>query len=70
MKKSEKSEPMTYQYHDESIVKNLDEHTVFVFGSNMAGQHADGAARTALEHFGAIKASDVDGQGKVMPFPL
>ena len=46
---------MTYQYHDESIVKNLDEHTVFVFGSNMAGQHADGAARTALEHFGAIK---------------
>ena len=55
MKKSEKSEPMTYQYHDESIVKNLDEHTVFVFGSNMAGQHADGAARTALEHFGAIK---------------
>lgn len=56
MKKSEKSEPMTYQYHDESIVKNLDEHTVFVFGSNMAGQHADGAARTALEHFGAIKS--------------
>lgn len=55
MKKSEKSEPMTYQYHDESIVKNLDEQTVFVFGSNMAGQHADGAARTALEHFGAMK---------------
>ena len=45
---------MTYQYHDESIVKNLAEDTIFVFGSNMAGQHAGGAARTALEHFGAM----------------
>ena len=45
---------MTYHYHDESIVKNLAEDTIFVFGSNMAGQHAGGAARTALEHFGAM----------------
>lgn len=46
---------MTYQYHDESIVKQLPEHTIFVFGSNMAGQHTDGAAKTALEHFGAMQ---------------
>lgn len=46
---------MTYHYHDESIVKDLAEDTIFVFGSNMAGQHAGGAARTALEHFGAMK---------------
>jgi hypothetical protein len=46
---------MTYQYHDESIVKSLPENTVFVFGSNMAGLHAGGAARTALEHFGAVE---------------
>lgn len=47
--------PMTYHYHDESIVKNLPEDTVFVFGSNMAGNHAGGAARTALQHFGAVQ---------------
>lgn len=45
---------MTYHYHDESIVKSLPENTVFVFGSNLAGQHSAGAARTALEHFGAV----------------
>ena len=45
---------MTYHYHDESIVKSLPENTVFVFGSNLAGQHAGGAARTAYEHFGAV----------------
>ena len=46
---------MTYHYHDESIVKSLPEDTVFVFGSNMAGTHAGGAAKTALLHFGAMK---------------
>lgn len=45
---------MTYKYHDESIIKSLPENTVFVFGSDMAGQHADGAAKTAVEHFGAL----------------
>lgn len=45
---------MSYHYHDENIIKSLPEDTVFVFGSNMAGQHAGGAARTALEHFGAM----------------
>ena len=46
---------MTYHYHDESIVKSLPEDTIFVFGSNMAGTHAGGAAKTALLHFGAMK---------------
>lgn len=46
---------MTYQYHDESIIKSLTEDTVFVFGSNLAGTHAGGAAKTALLHFGAVK---------------
>lgn len=46
---------MTYQYHDESIVKSLPEDTIFVFGSNLAGLHGAGAARTALEHFGAVE---------------
>lgn len=46
---------MTYQYHDESIVKALPEDTVFVFGSNLAGEHSDGAARVAYQHFGAVR---------------
>ena len=38
---------MSYQYHDETIVTELPEDTIFVFGSNMAGQHDGGAARVA-----------------------
>lgn len=45
---------MTYKYHNESIIKALPENTVFVFGSDMIGQHADGAAKTAVAHFGAL----------------
>ena len=46
---------MVYQYHDESIIKALPEDTVFVFGSNLAGEHSDGAARVAHQYFGAVK---------------
>ena len=45
---------MPYQYHDESIITSLPEDTIFVFGSNLAGQHAGGAARTAHKYFGAV----------------
>ena len=44
---------MSYQYHDESIVTELPEDTVFVFGSNLAGTHDSGAARVAAQHFAA-----------------
>lgn len=39
----------------ENITKRTDlpENGVFVFGSNMAGQHLGGAAKVAYEHFGA-----------------
>ena len=46
---------MSYQYHDESIVTELPEDTVFVFGSNLAGTHDSGAARVAAQHFAAVK---------------
>ena len=45
---------MTYHYHDETIIKSLPENMIFVFGSNLAGQHTEGAAKTALENFGAM----------------
>ena len=46
---------MTYHYHNESIIKSLPEDMIFVFGSNLAGQHTEGAAKTALENFGALQ---------------
>lgn len=45
---------MNYQYHDESIIKSLPDDTVFVFGSNLAGEHTEGAARIAQQFFGAF----------------
>ncbi|AOA58639.1 A1S_2505 family phage non-structural protein [Acinetobacter larvae] len=46
---------MSYQYHDETIIRHLASNTFFVFGSNLAGTHAGGAAKIALQHFGASK---------------
>ncbi len=36
------------------FITELDAHEVFVFGSNAAGAHGAGAARTAHEKFGAV----------------
>lgn len=45
---------MLYQYHHENIIKTLAEDSIFVFGSNLAGLHQEGAAKIALDHFGAL----------------
>ena len=42
---------------------------VFVFGSNLAGQHAGGAARIAYEKFGAIYGQGVGLQGQCYAIP-
>ena len=34
------------------FISDLKENEIFVFGSNLAGAHAGGAARIALEKFG------------------
>lgn len=60
---------MTYQYHDESIIKNLAEDTTFVFGSNMAGEHSAGAAKTALEFFGALNGVGRGWSGQSFAIP-
>lgn len=60
---------MTYQYHDESIVKTLAEDTIFVFGSNMAGTHQGGAAKIALQHFGAVKGAGRGWAGQSYAIP-
>lgn len=45
-------------------IETLRDDEVFVFGSNARGMHAGGAARQAVEHFGAImgQAKGLQGQ--------
>lgn len=42
---------------------------IFVFGSNLAGMHAGGAARTAVKLFGAIMGQGVGLQGRSYAIP-
>lgn len=50
-------------------ITELGEDEVFVFGSNLAGNHAGGAARTAVEKFGAIMGQGVGMQGQSYAIP-
>jgi hypothetical protein len=42
---------------------------IFVFGSNLAGQHGGGSARAAVEHHGAIIGQGVGLQGDSYAIP-
>jgi hypothetical protein len=50
-------------------IRNLKDNEIFVFGSNLAGAHAGGAARTAVEKFGAIMGQGVGLQGQSYAIP-
>lgn len=50
-------------------ITSLKEDEVFVFGSNLAGQHQGGAARVARERFGAIMGQGVGLQGQSYAIP-
>ena len=50
-------------------IETLQEGQVFVFGSNEAGHHDGGAARFALEHFGAVYGQGVGLQGQSYAIP-
>lgn len=50
-------------------ITRLGDDEVFVFGSNLAGHHAGGAARTALEKFGAVYGQGVGMQGQSYAIP-
>lgn len=56
------------KYTPENIT-HLDEDEIFVFGSNLAGNHAGGAARIAREKFGAIMGQGVGLQGQSYAIP-
>lgn len=52
-----------------NYIRELKENEIFVFGSNLEGMHGGGAARTAVEHFGAIWGQGVGLQGKSYGIP-
>jgi hypothetical protein len=51
------------------FIESLGEKEIFVFGSNIHGIHNGGAAKFALEHFGAImkQAEGIQGQSYAIP---
>lgn len=50
-------------------INELKENEVFVFGSNLKGMHAGGAARVAVDKFGAIWGQGVGMQGQSYAIP-
>ena len=50
-------------------ITHLEPDDFFVFGSNLEGHHCAGAARTAMEHFGAIWGQGVGVQGRSYAIP-
>ena len=50
-------------------ITTLADNEIFVFGSNLAGHHAGGAARTARKYFGAISGQGVGLQGQSYAIP-
>lgn len=56
------------RYTPERITE-LKANEVFVFGSNLAGAHAGGAARVALDKFGAVWGQGVGLQGQSYAIP-
>ena len=51
------------------FITHLKENEIFVFGSNLAGMHGGGAARIALERFGAQMGQGVGLQGQSYAIP-
>ncbi len=50
-------------------IDSLGRNEIFVFGSNLQGMHAGGAARAAVERFGAIMGQGVGLQGQSYAIP-
>lgn len=56
------------KYTPENIT-SLGKDEIFVFGSNLAGMHCGGAARTAVKNFGAIMGQGTGLQGQSYAIP-
>lgn len=51
------------------FIESLDHNEVFVFGSNLQGHHIGGAAKTAIDKFGALWGVSVGIQGQSYAIP-
>ena len=51
------------------FIRSLEKNEIFVFGSNLAGAHGGGAARIALDKFGAVWGQGVGLQGQSYGIP-
>ena len=51
------------------VISSLGENEIFVFGSNLAGAHGGGAARAAMNKFGAVWGQGVGLQGRSYAIP-
>jgi hypothetical protein len=51
------------------FIRSLKDNEVFVFGSNLRGMHAGGAARVAVDKFGAVWGQGVGMQGQCYAIP-
>ena len=60
--------PLNAQYTPDGI-SSLGPNDIFVFGSNLQGRHAGGAARVAMSRFGAIFGQGVGLQGNTYAIP-
>ena len=65
MKQTEKIRHNTTPNH----ISTLEDKQIFVFGSNEQGMHCGGAARTAVEKFGAIMGQGEGLQGQSYAIP-
>ena len=52
-----------------SFISTLNQNEIFVFGSNLQGIHAGGAARMARTNFGAVMGNGVGLQGQSYAIP-
>lgn len=60
---------MENRVYTPSMITSLSDNEIFVFGSNLAGRHIGGAARTAVNRFGAIMGQGVGLQGQCYAIP-
>lgn len=60
---------MALKYTPENITHLDDRDDIFVFGSNLAGNHAGGAAGVALQKFGAVMGQGIGLQGQCYAIP-
>lgn len=62
--------PMDYSHRiTPDYISSLNPNEIFVFGSNLAGMHGGGAARTARLHFGAVLGNGDGPQGQSYAIP-